>query len=107
MEEIKKKSLNKSVIIIFVIVFLIIFIISFGMLFQVFNSPRMPNWFLGFKGLLAIFAFNMIWILMTKFLFKKYLKIKVFLIFLSITISASVLAWWIIGKTSIFDHIFG
>lgn len=106
MEE-NENRLNKKVIVIFIIIFLSIFIFSFWSLFSVMNSPIIPNWFVGPIGLVLILVFDMIWVITIKSLFKKYIKLKIFLIFLGITLSTSVLAWWLIGKTSFLDHMFG
>jgi hypothetical protein len=103
----KENRLSKFVIMIFIIMFLGIFIFSFWLLFSVMNSPIMPNWFFGPIGLLVILIFDVTWVLTMKSLFKEHIKLKIFLIFLGITLSTSVLAWWLIDKTPFLDHMFG
>jgi hypothetical protein len=107
MQEKKKFSLSTQNMIVFTVVLLGIFVISFYLLFPVIDSPKTPDWFLGPMGLLALLGFDIVWILVIKLLFKNYPKLIIFLILLGITLSASFLSWWIIEKTSLFDHIFG
>lgn len=107
MQEKKNFSLRKQDMIVFAVILLGIFVISFYLLFPVIDSPKTPDWLIGPKGLLALLGFDIIWVLVMKLLFKKHPKLKMFLISLGITLSASFLSWWIIEKTSLFDHMFG
>jgi len=100
-------SLSAKDLIVFTIALLGIFVVSFFLLFPVIDGPKTPDWLLGPMGLLALLGFNIVWSLVIKLLFKNYPKLIIFLILLGITLSASFLSWWIIEKTSLFDHMFG
>ena len=98
---------SKQRMIAFGVILLGIFAISFYLLFPIIDSPKTPDWVLGPIGMLILLCFDIVWVLITRLLFRKHPKLKVFLISLGITLSASFLAWWIIEKTSLFDHMFG
>jgi hypothetical protein len=103
----KSISLSKLDVIIFAVILFVIFIVSLYLLFPVIDSPKTPDWLLGPIGLLFIFGFDIAWILVMELLLRKSPKIRIFLILLGITLSTSFLVWWIIEKTSLFDHMFG
>ncbi|OHB62527.1 MAG: hypothetical protein A2168_01770 [Planctomycetes bacterium RBG_13_50_24] len=107
MQEKKILSLSTQDMIVFTVVLLGIFVVSFYLLFPVIDGPTTPDWLLGPMGLLALLGFDIVWSLVIKLLFKSYPKLIIFLILLVIILSASFLSWWIIEKTSLFDHMFG
>jgi hypothetical protein len=100
-------SLSKQEVIVFAIILLAAFIISFYLLFPIIDSPKTPDLLLGPIGLLLIIGFDIAWVLIMKLLLKSHPKTKMFLMLLGITLSTSFLVWWIIEKTSLFDHMFG
>jgi len=107
MQEKENNPLGKQDMIVFAVILLGIFITSLYLLFPVIDSPKTPDWLLEPMGLLVIFGFDIVWVLAMNSLLKKHPKIKVFTILLGITLSTSFLVWWIVEKTSLFDHMLG
>jgi 4-amino-4-deoxy-L-arabinose transferase-like glycosyltransferase len=99
--------LSKQLMAVLVVMFFGIFVFSFYLLFPIINSAKMPDWVFGPIGLFVILGFDVGWVLLIRSIFKKHNILKILLIMLGITLSTSFLAWWIIEKTSLFDHMFG
>lgn len=85
------------------IVFLIIFVpISFYVAMRIFikpmNRPDMPYWFFGPIGPIIVIGFDVLWVIAMRILSLKSIRVKIYLTLLVFTLSASVLACWVLLK---------
>jgi len=104
MEEAKRRfPLSVFEIVLLAIVIPIVFCYFAKLSFRILNSPNMPSWFFGPVGLLIVLGFDVVWILLIKFLFKTHIKIKIILMLLGVTLSTAILCWWIAGVTGIMN----
>jgi len=99
----KKKEYRMTVMEIIIIIILVplVFVggyMSLGTLFMGRIGALMPNWFFTIWGVIAILAFDVLWIIIvSKFWPQRKVRLKIFLTVLILTLSLSaLLSLWIV-----------
>jgi hypothetical protein len=78
------------------IVIPVVFYVAMRTLIKPMNSPNMPSWFFGLMGPLMVIGFDIAWVIVMKVPFINNIRVKIYLTLLVLTLSASVLACWVL-----------